>query len=431
MLLPLVLLLLLHVLLVQSAEKVTQKPESDEVFQQRLQAHQDLFHYHPDVKVIGPTEFEPPTSVIERRLGKKVVPHLSPVSGKHRADVDAVFAYASEYTLENYLVFIESLRRGGFEGDIVLSVSELDLAKSSIRDYLFESEGVIVYSPKTVCYNFEMEEVASAKGGIRICQCHELYAQVEADGKATPLQDQRPPRTLANTRYEVYWLMLQNYDKDRWILVIDSRDTYFQSNPFEHVPRATDPSKQSGVLYFFGENAEATRLGKSKMNAKWITNAYGDKTSKALSDKPTVCSGATMGEQVALVSYVSAMVAESDETLTVLMGADQGFHNYLHYSHKLANAKAIHSVVVYDQGTGIVNNLGALRDQPLSTWGNGKLLAVGEEQGKPRRYSVHNWDGTRSPVVHQYDRHPILSKYFYKQKGREFHDAVKQRRDKA
>src|SRR3569623_1573655 len=112
----------------------------------------------------------------------------------------------------------------------------------------------------------------------------------------------------------------------------------------------------------------------SKQNAKWISTAYGDRVGQILKDKPTICSGATMGEQVAMEAYVRSIVAEADDTGTVLTGVDQGFHNFLYYSRKLANVEQIHDIVVLDQGTGIVNNLGAMRTKPLEQWGHGKLL---------------------------------------------------------
>lgn len=68
-------------------------------------------------------------------------------------------------------------------------------------------------------------------------------------------------------------------------------------------------------------------------------------------DKPTICSGATLGEQIALETYLRAMVNEFDETGIKLMGMDQGFHNYLYYSGKLQNALKIRSISVFDQGT--------------------------------------------------------------------------------
>jgi hypothetical protein len=149
----------------------------------------------------------------------------------------------------------------------------------------------------------------------------------------------------------------------------------------------------------------------SKKNRKWLTQAYGEIVANAMQDKPTICSGSTMGEQVAIETYLRAMVGESDETGVKLMGADQGFHNYLHYSNKLANAKTIRSILVQDQGSAIINNLGALRTKELEEWGNGKLV---ETRGKSVR--VLNWNGELSPVVHQFDRHKLLSIYWYKTK---------------
>ena len=351
---------------------------------------------------------------------------MQPVLGKHRPDQDAVLAFAAEYELRRYVLFIETLRNTGFTGDIVLSVSELDLQNTEIRAYLSSDPGVVVYAPKFACFNFEKEEVESMKGGIRICQCHQLWAVQETDGTTTPIPDPRPPRTVATTRYEIYWIMAINYNKDRWFLLVDSRDTIFQSNPFANVPRHTDLSGESGVLYYFGENVEATRLGQSKQNSKWLTNAYGKTVAEVLSDKPTICSGASMGEQIALEAYMRAMVAESDETGTVLMGADQGFHNFLFYSHKLGNAKQIHDIVVFDQGSGIVNNMGAMRTKPLASWGNGQIVRTEEMSGQTH-YRVLNWDGALSPVVHQYDRHKELSNYFYKQIADDLMGKVKQR----
>jgi hypothetical protein len=72
---------------------------------------------------------------------------------------------------------------------------------------------------------------------------------------------------------------------------------------------------------------------------------------------------------------------------------------------------------VSDQGFGIINNLGALRIQELDKWGNGKLVEA-FEGGKSLR--VLNWDGSVSPVVHQFDRHKQLSEYWYKKKTSEY-----------
>lgn len=266
---------------------------------------------------------------------------------------------------------------------------------------------VVIYAPEPVCYTQERAHVDSSKGGMRTCQFHNLYGtKSNDDGSIVGVPDPRSDRTVANIRYELYWLMAIHYAPHSWLMLVDARDTVFQVNPFAHVPRRQSQSAtgnegslssttsstnvvEPGLLYFFGENRDATRIGLSKQNNKWIRTAYGDVVGDAVSDRPTICSGATLGEQVALETYLRAMVTEADETGTVLMGSDQGFHNRLYYSGKLTNAKNIKSITVYDQGTGIVNNMGALRTKPLDKWGNGHIV---EQNGKD--YKVLNWDGS-------------------------------------
>jgi hypothetical protein len=382
-----------------------------------FQEHQHLFQYADAAFVSGPTQFPRPTDY----AGASAEPYLQPVHGTHRPDEDAVIAFAAEYPLSSYLSFIESLRATGFSGDIVLAISPLDMRKPDVWEYLTEPDNhIVIYAPELICFNAEQEVVASAKGGSRICLGDALYAR--DDG--TPLSDPRLPRTVQTLRYEIYWLMCYRIAPHAWILLVDARDTYFQSNPFATVPRQTTGGT-AGVLYWFGENVDATRLGQSKQNRKWLQAAYGEVVADMLQDKPTLCSGATMGEQVALETYIRAMVAESDQTGTVLAGADQGFHNYLYYSHKFQFTETIHSIVVFDQGQGIVNNMGALRTKPLDQWGNGQIVRTVSDPNEtnPRKkdsYQVLNWDGTLSPVVHQFDRHPKLSEYFFKIKGGHF-----------
>lgn len=80
----------------------------------------------------------------------------------------------------------------------------------------------------------------------------------------------------------------------------------------------------------------------------------------------------------------------------------------------MSNANHIHDIVVFDQGTGIVNNMGAMRTAELEEWGNGRMV----QDSSGHLTHVLNWDGTVSPVVHQFDRHKSLSKYFFSTRGR-------------
>lgn len=71
--------------------------------------------------------------------------------------------------------------------------------------------------------------------------------------------------------------------------------------------------------------------------------------------------------------------------------------------------------------------MGALRTKELDEWGNGRILKKlpPNAHGKPN-YEVLNWDGTPSPVVHQFDRHKLLSDYFFKQRTHEFMMKIRQ-----
>jgi len=405
-----------------------------------LAQHLQQFQPSDEARVIGPSVFPKPTQKIRALLRQnhdnhdddddvEIVVALKPVLGQHRPDHDAVVLFAAEYSIHVYAQFIESLRATGYDGDIVLSVHPNDLKKDDIDQYLSyyaNGRGVVVYAPQQVCYTRQGEETESANGGGRTCHLHQVYGKKrqtsnnntgDDDDDIEPLPDARGPRTLQNIRYEIYWAMVAPYHGSSWILLVDARDTIFQTNPFANVPRRTDPTGRSGLLYLFGESIEATNIGKSaQYNYRWIRQAYGVEVADALADKPIICSGATMGETVAIETYLRAMVAEADETGTVLMGSDQGFHNRLYYSQKLANADSIHDIVVFDQGAGIVNNLAALRSKPLEEWGNGKLV---EKTANGGGFVVKNWDGTISPVVHQFDRHKDLARYFSRIKGRQ------------
>ena len=360
----------------------------------------ELFEISEELEVIGPSQFPKPTSLLN---DPNVVVIVEPTFGKHRPDQDVVMAYAEGYTLPYYMCFIETLRDTGFKGDIVLAIASRSLLERDVEDYLRSKENVVVYIHELECY--ESDGVTPSprlkkRGTLDIFQmCHlpHVYGWKDEEGNVIKTaKDPRIGRVVATLRYEWYWIWSMQYNPESWIMLVDARDSFFQTDPFKGLPR-----NQNGLLYFFGENTEATRLGKSTKNANWLRRSYGEKALAALRNKPTICSGSTMGEQLAIETYLRAMVNEWDETDIKMTGADQGFHNYLYYSGKLANSETISRLVVWEQGKGIINNLGALRTKAFSEWG-----FYNEENSK-----VYNWDGELSPVVHQYDRDNHLHNY--------------------
>jgi hypothetical protein len=200
-----------------------------------------------DFTVIGPSSFPKPSA----KLHPDAVPLLKPTFGQHRPDQDVVMAFAAEYGLNTYLSFVTSLRNTGFTGDIVLAVSKLDLKQRHVQEFFESQSGLIVYVIDLKCFNAEGETVDSVKGGMRVCRLHGLYQHDNHHGIVQQM-DPRPTRTVATTRYELYWIWALHYQPHSWIMLLDARDAFFQTNPFDNVPREQVADRPDGILYFFG-----------------------------------------------------------------------------------------------------------------------------------------------------------------------------------
>jgi len=135
----------------------------------------ELFRPSPAIKVVAPTMFAKPTHIFRENHNsnnsRNVTVVAEPTFGRHRSNVDAVFVYAEGYVLKYYRFFLETLVDSGFEGDVVLAISEERMAKPMVVDYLksyseeiekksHDGDGkgllnVIVYMPALQCYDRE------------------------------------------------------------------------------------------------------------------------------------------------------------------------------------------------------------------------------------------------------------------------------------
>eukprot|EP00538_Stauroneis_constricta_P006584 CAMPEP_0119546688 /NCGR_PEP_ID=MMETSP1352-20130426/998_1 /TAXON_ID=265584 /ORGANISM="Stauroneis constricta, Strain CCMP1120" /LENGTH=430 /DNA_ID=CAMNT_0007591413 /DNA_START=52 /DNA_END=1344 /DNA_ORIENTATION=- len=411
LLIVLVTLLSLSWVLVNAAEE-SWRPKIDE------SSKSELFEIVHSIQVQAPSHFPKPTRMVNAS-DPTIEVVVEPTIGAHRADQDVVMAYAEGYQLPYYMMFMETLRKTGFDGDVVMAIADYNLLADDVLDYLKTQDNLIVYVHTLDCY--ESDSITPGprrmKGGamdvFQMCHLSNVYGWKDEDGNVIrKAKDPRIGRVVATLRYEWYWIWAQHYNPNSWIMLVDARDSFFQTNPFANLPR-----NQNGLLYFFGENAEATRLGISTKNRNWLLRSYGHETMTAMSEKPTICSGSTMGEQLAIETYLRAMVREWDETDIKMTGADQGFHNYLYYSGKLAGSSTISKLVVWEQGKGIINNLGALRTKPFSEWGF----------YNNQTYEVYNWDGTLSPVAHQWDRDKHLHSHYQGELFKEWKQQFKNR----
>ena len=181
------------------------------------------FKVVPEAFVIGPTVFPKPSDVQhldprnDSNNQQPLVPYLQPILGRHRPSKDAVLLFASEYRLENYVLFVESLRATGFTGDICMVIHPIHdwQGKPRLQEYLqsyalSSSDGekddtddgephVVVYAPKPDCFNMERQHVDSSKGGTRTCLFHNLYGKQDTEtGSIVPVLDPRSDRTVSS-----------------------------------------------------------------------------------------------------------------------------------------------------------------------------------------------------------------------------------------
>lgn len=407
--------LLLPTLLLVEAKDETWKPRRKD------ESDSHLFEVSSRIRVNGPSMFPSPTRQLHRDYNQTISVVIQPSYGLHRPDADAILAYAEGYAVASYMMFIETLKESNYTGDVVLAIAHDSYIQAGVKDYLLQytkedpdENDQELSGPNVVLYQLDLDCDGSPDGKrtvlgrskstdvFQMCRLDDVYGYYDDVSKTMiPLKDTRGGRAAATLRYEWYWIWSLQYNSHSWLMLVDARDTFFQSNPFADLPRTTGGGDQ-GLLYFFGENANATSLGRSRHNANWLRNGYGEATILGVSDKPVICSGSSMGEQVAIETYLRALINEHDECSVRMTGSDQGFHNYLYYSGKLLNADAISRLVVWEQGRGIINNLGAMRIDTLTNWGI----------RDPVTSAVYQWDGTTlSPVLHQWDRDKELSVY--------------------
>jgi hypothetical protein len=316
-----------------------------------------------------------------------------PTFGKHKG-TDAIFALACKYPDLYYKRFVGTLRKFGYEDDIVLAVSPPSQMKPGVEAYVKKAD--------VVAYAFDVD----CKGTDN-CQLKEEFLGYP---------DPRPYRTFANIRYALYEYWLQYYHENSYILILDFRDTFFQASPFLDFGNfyTRTPKYQ---LQMFAENWKVKTIGKCVFNSIWIKKCFGKPAINPLKDLAVICSGSTLGSYQAILYYTQTMLRSMDTVQCWKKGieSDQGYQNYLFYNGKFNTPEG--NATLFHQGNGPVNTIGAMngfrvpKDQkgPLDTF-----WKIRDKEG-----FILNNDGTRSACVHQWDRfhaevRPFLDKVLLK-----------------
>jgi len=219
------------------------------------------------------------------------------------------------------------------------------------------------------------------------------------------------PAPISNLRYELLQAWVQLYDESSVIFIIDFRDVFFQANPFPRFHQILSAAQGQPAIIAV-EEAKALTIGlRGKGNAwntLWTHKCFGIDVVRAMTGETVFCSGTTAGNRAGMRAYLDLMLAELTwRDCKDTGGADQGVHNFL-VRLILETAGTGNTqdqsvdpikIFVEEQGIGAVNTLSA------AVRLGGPLHENGQRD--PQGY-VLNFDGTKSAVVHQWDRDQSL-----------------------
>ena len=192
-------------------------------------------------------------------------------------------------------------------------------------------------------------------------------------------------------RYEIFSKYLENKDFNN-ILLCDSRDIYFQENPFKF--------NYNGPINFFLEDY---KIKDCPYNSNWIIKSYGKTEYNLICNKTILCSGTVLGEHKKIIEYLDLMKGyiskfKYKKRLKYFLtfrtdpdgrGCDQGHANYL------VHKSIINETSFYSNGTGPVATVFYLKKIKFDN--ESRLI---NELGDPYL------------IVHQYDkRWDEFSKY--------------------
>ncbi len=139
-------------------------------------------------------------------------------------------------------------------------------------------------------------------------------------------------------RYKIFYDYIRDKTYNK-ILLCDSRDIYFQENPFNY--------NYEGEINFFLEDY---LIGNCPFNSNWISKVYGSSELKKISNKTILCSGTVLGNFEKIIKYLSLMIDHINnfkykKKLKYLLtfrvdpegrGCDQGHANFIIHN-KLIN----------------------------------------------------------------------------------------------
>jgi len=289
---------------------------------------------------------------------------------------------------------VGSLRKTGYKGHIILGVAP-DISESTLQylRYRNVTTKVLKWVDCTYDVNLGKSDLLQEKG-----TCAYPYTDIKSRWSRFPLQRDWLEECASCTGP---------------VLVMDVRDSVFQRDPFG------PGSPVVKGLQVFEEH-------KNQTTEHWLTNWPIKECKNVRYKKTMLCSGTTIGTRAAMIKYLEVMYAEMQAWIKQkkcrfeIHGDDQSIHNHLFYSGQLPFATPI------PNREGIVHTVGF---EAAKLW-NAKKKRLMKRQNMTERHAaqapydgasgerwlgeqfkliddegyITDFDGSRSRVVHQFDR---------------------------
>jgi hypothetical protein len=262
------------------------------------------------------------------------------------------------YSFVDLEPFLSTLRRTGYEGDVVFLCSQM--------------------APKT------LQKLQSA--GVQVVPFARPFPYLGPDLAEHNHWGEMPDAGFFFfcLRHLLYYCFLKEHGaKYQNIFLTDVRDVIFQGDPFGF--------PITGLTGF--EEKEGVSIKEQSSNRAWILGTFGPEVFEYLKDKSIICAGTTYGPVDAMLTYLDAMVS----TIFKQNGSnnDQGVHNFVIHTGLVTN------VTVYQNNDGPVLNIGIEDTVRLNN-----------------TREILNLRNQVPPVVHQYDRHYAIAKHYYSRRLR-------------
>jgi len=179
--------------------------------------------------------------------------------------------------------------------------------------------------------------------------------------------------------YELLTQRTERYDR---ILLTDSRDVFFQKDPFS-------TAYESGLHAFL--EGKGRTINTCSANRQMIVEAFGPEMLGTMGPFEPSCAGVTIGDSDSVIKYLRKMTELAFEvrTMPMVTGLDQGIHNYI------VHQGLVPQTHLHANSEGGVLTMGVMEYDEIQRNTDGEVTDAA---------------GQVIPILHQYDRHSEVAR---------------------